>query len=117
MPYRPRKAVRIKCRSADTKRSLSSNSCSLCYGQMSVNWRFKVQRFVSTSTSIIPTCSKFTQYDRLSGRKIPMYIDLKEMHLPPAISRSSSTPIRISAPMPQHFVWMLKKLRLLKVGQ
>ncbi|KAJ1367504.1 hypothetical protein KIN20_028434 [Parelaphostrongylus tenuis] len=51
------------------------------------------------------------------ARKIPMYIHLKEMHLPPAISRSSSTPIRISAPMPQHFVWMLKKLRLLKVGR
>ncbi|VDM57465.1 unnamed protein product [Angiostrongylus costaricensis] len=35
-----------------------------------------------------------------------------KIHLP-AISRLSA-PIRISAPMPQHFVWMLKRLNLLK---
>ncbi|KAJ1353980.1 hypothetical protein KIN20_010770 [Parelaphostrongylus tenuis] len=45
-----------------------------------------------------------------------MYIHLKEMHLPPAISRSSNTPIRISAPMPQHFVWMLKSFAYSKEG-
>ncbi|KAE9417670.1 hypothetical protein Angca_008886, partial [Angiostrongylus cantonensis] len=47
------------------------------------------------------------------ARKIPMYLHLKEIHLP-AISRLSA-PIRICAPIPQHFVWMLKKLNLLKV--
>ncbi|XGW17066.1 hypothetical protein V3C99_002020 [Haemonchus contortus] len=44
------------------------------------------------------------------SRKIPMYLHLREMNLPGA--SPTSDPIRISAPMPLYFKWMLRKLKL-----
>ncbi|KAK6021631.1 hypothetical protein OSTOST_12691 [Ostertagia ostertagi] len=46
------------------------------------------------------------------SRKIPMYLHSKEVTLP-AVSRSNA-PIRIHAPLPAHFKWMLRKLKLVK---
>uniref|UniRef100_A0A183FVS2 Uncharacterized protein n=1 Tax=Heligmosomoides polygyrus TaxID=6339 RepID=A0A183FVS2_HELPZ len=44
------------------------------------------------------------------SRKIPMYLHLKEITLPAV----TSTPIRISSSLPEHFKWMLRKLKLIK---
>ncbi|KAK6044533.1 hypothetical protein COOONC_17962 [Cooperia oncophora] len=46
------------------------------------------------------------------SRKIPMYLHLKEVNLPAA--PRSNTPIRIYAPLPAHFKWMIRKLKLIK---
>ncbi|ETN83874.1 hypothetical protein NECAME_07166, partial [Necator americanus] len=47
------------------------------------------------------------------SRKIPMYLHLKQIHFPDA--SKSMKPMRLSAPLPEHFSWMLKKLKLLKL--
>ncbi|KHJ92216.1 RNA pseudouridine synthase [Oesophagostomum dentatum] len=47
------------------------------------------------------------------SRKIPMYLHLKQINFSGVLK--SSKPIRMSAPLPEHFSWMLRKLRLLKL--
>ncbi|CAJ0598107.1 unnamed protein product [Cylicocyclus nassatus] len=47
------------------------------------------------------------------SRKIPMYLHVKEVNFP-GISKPGR-PLHMSAPLPEHFSWMLKKLKLLKL--
>ncbi|CAI4229104.1 unnamed protein product [Auanema sp. JU1783] len=55
---------------------------------------------------------KLLNISKSQSKKLPMFCHFKEMNLPPL---SGSNPIKISSPMPYHYRWMLKRLRLLKL--